>query len=124
MSSRWESLGGDNYTIEDLGRPAIFLLPTKKIDLVRDDLHQFLIDNFGAYTMTTLPSFGFWKNNPGATAVILDKCCEFEVSFSGKEKIPTLFKKLAEIAKIISEECIYVKAGQYSALIYPKRAIS
>lgn len=123
IRGKWKFLGGENYTIEDLGRPAIFFLPTKKLKqrmgnaTVEENLHRFLIEHFGAYTSSTIPSFGFWKNMEEAT--ISDECREYEVSFLGKERIPVLLKKLAEIAKIIEEKCIYVKAGQYSGLIYP-----
>jgi len=41
------------------------------------------------------------------------------VSFDGKDRIPSLLAKLGEIAKLIGEECIYCKAGQYAAIIYP-----
>lgn len=128
MRSKWKSLAGENYTIEDLGRPAIFLLPTKKLKqkvgdiTIEEDLHKFLVEHFGAYTSSTIPSFGFWKNAEEAT--ISDECREYEVSFLGKERIPVLFKKLAEIAKIIEEKCIYVKAGQYSGLVYPSQKSS
>jgi len=128
MQSKWKSLTGKDYTLEDLGRPAIFLLPIRKLKqkvgniTVEEDLHRFLIEHFGAYTSSTIPSFGFWKSIREAT--ISDECREYEVSFVGKERIPTLLKKLAEIAKIIEEECIYVKAGQYSALIYPSQRSS
>jgi len=123
MPSKWESLKGENYKIEDLGRPAIFLLPTKKLKrkldgiTVEEYLHQFIVGHFGAYTSSTIPSFGFWRNAKKVS--ICDECREYEVSFMGKERIPVLLKKLAEIATLIQEDCIYVKAGQYSGLVYP-----
>lgn len=119
--NKWHSLGGDGYTIKDLGRPAIFLIPVKKLKLkagdltVEEYLHKFLTENFCAYTC--IPSFGFYKSAEGA--IIFDECRQYEVSMLGKERIPILLKKLADVAKIIGEECIYVKAGQYSGLLYP-----
>ncbi len=124
MEGKWTSLSGEGYRLEDLGRPAIFLIPTKKLKIkigevtVEDGLHGFLTQNFGAYTSSTVPSFGFWKSS--GEAVIFDECREYEVSFLGKEKLPFLLKKLAEIAIIINEDCLYIKAGQYSALLYPE----
>lgn len=123
MENKWEGLEGENYRLEDLGRPAIFLLPIKKLQkrvgnvTIEQVLHRFLIEQFGAYTSSTIPSFGVWKNTE--RAVISDECRQYEVSFVGKERIPVLAKKLAEIAKLIKEECIYLKAGQYSCLVYP-----
>ncbi|MDA2922393.1 hypothetical protein MYX07_03965 [Patescibacteria group bacterium AH-259-L07] len=125
MESKWKPFEGQEYVIEDLGRPAIFLLPIRKLKIliegttVKEHLHRFLIKNFGAYTTSTIPGFGFWKDVQKAT--ISDECREYEVSFLGKERIPTLLKKLAEIACTIREECVYVKAGQYSCLVYPRR---
>jgi len=126
MKNKWASLVRKGYAIEDLGRPAIFLIPIKKLRKrvsgvsIEKDLHRFLVDNFGAYTTSTIPGFGFWKNTERAT--ISDACREYEVSFLGKGKIPALLKKLAEIAAATGEEYIYVKAGQYSALIYPAKS--
>lgn len=126
MKSKWAPLVRKGYIIEDLGRPAIFLIPIKKLKKqvngisVEKDLHRFLVDNFGAYTASTIPGFGFWKNAEKAT--ISDACREYEVSFLGKGKIPALLKKLAEVAMATREKCIYVKAGQYSALVSPAKS--
>ena len=126
MKSKWAPFRRKEYIIEDLGRPAIFLIPINKLQkkiegvTVRESLHQFLVKNFSAYTTSTVPGFGFWKNDKKLT--IVDECCEYEVSFLGKNKIPVLLRKLAEITNATGEECIYVKAGQYSALVYPKKS--
>ncbi len=123
MESKWTSLHGEGYTVEDLGRPAVFLIPAKKLKqlignvTVEEDLHRFLIENFGAYTSSTIPSFGFWRDIK--KAAISDECREYEVSFLGKDRIPLLLKKLATVAALIGEECIYVKAGQYAGLVHP-----
>ncbi len=123
MQGKWESVGGENYRIEDLGRPAVFLLPTRKLQqklgdtTVENHLHQFLVEHFSSYTSSLVPSFGFWKN--AQQSIVFDECREYEVSVVGKERIPVLLKKLGEIATIIQEDCLYVKAGQYSGLLYP-----
>ena len=85
---------------------------------VERNLHIFLIQHFGAYTSALVPSFGIWKDAHQVT--VSDECRQYEVSFFGKERIPVLLEKLAEIARYIKEDCIYVKAGQYSGLVYPK----
>lgn len=128
MASKWTSLRGEGYLLEDLGRPAVFLLPIKKLHFpmgettVEEELHQFLIKNYGSYTTSTVPSFGFWKDLKRAT--ILDECRIYEVSILGRKKVPPLLRKLADIAIAMQEECIYVKAGQYAALVYPKKSSS
>ena len=121
--NKWRGLEGNSYRLENLGRPAIFLLPVWKLKAklgkttIEQDLHRFLITQFGAYTSTTIPSFGVWKNTK--KAIVSDECRQYEVSFNGKERIPLLAGKLAEIARLIEEDCVYLKAGQYSCLVYP-----
>lgn len=121
--NKWKLFKGKKYRLENLGRPAIFLLPIKKLHVklnaltIEEDLRSFLIKNFGAYSVSIIPSFGLWKNSEGA--IISDECRQYEVSFVGKEKIPLLLGKLAEIVIALEEECIYFKAGQYSCLVYP-----
>jgi hypothetical protein len=120
---KWAGFQGKGYAIENLGRPAIFLIPVKKLSLrfvrrtVGQEIHRFLIAEFGAYTSTTIPSFGFWRD--GGQAVIHDACCQYEVSFVGKERIPLLLAKLARIAEVAGEDCIYFKAGQYTCTVRP-----
>lgn len=125
MRSKWAGLEGLTYSIEDLGRPAVFLLPSHKLRqqageaTIEDDLHAFLLEKFGAFTTTTVPYFGIWRSS--GSRVFQDECRLYEVSFPGKKRIPVLLKKLVEIADAIGEECIYLKAGQYTCLVYPKR---
>ena len=120
----WTEFSTNKVRFEDLGRAAIFLIPEKKLGLsvsgktVSDDLRDFLMVNFSAFTFSQVPSFGVWVN--GQEVVFADECRLYEVSFDGKEKISMLGEKLAEIAKVIGEECIYFKAGQYSSLVYPR----
>jgi len=122
--SKWSEFGGKSYRIEDLGRPAIFLLPSRKLrtkmgsKTVEEKFHEFLAETFGAFTTTAVPYFGFWRNT--GAQLIYDECRLYEVSFAGKEKIPLLLEKLAEVARAIGEECIYFKAGQYACLVHPK----
>ncbi|MDP2696362.1 MAG: hypothetical protein Q8O87_03915 [bacterium] len=118
--NKWAGLEGPGYHLENLGRPAVFLLPSAKIEMqpqIEHGLRTFLTENFGAFTVTVVPSFGVWKD--ANHSVIDDSCLQYEVSFAGKDRIPLLAKKLAEIAQDINEQCIYLKAGQYSCLVYP-----
>lgn len=123
-ANKWAQFRDKSFEIVNLGRPAIFFVPVKKLKgkngkQARRKLHLFLISKFGAYSASVVPNFGFWRNI--TKAVISDKCAVYEVSFDGKDKIPTLVKKLAKLALEIKEECIYLKAGQYSCLVYPKK---
>jgi len=122
--NKWEQFQGKSFEIVNLGRPAMFLIPAKKLKgkigaRTRQELHLFLMSKFGAYSASLVPNFGFWYDSSKRT--ISDKCIEYEVSFAGKDKIPLLLEKLSELALTLKEECIYVKAGQYSCLVYPKK---
>ncbi|QQS22707.1 PadR family transcriptional regulator [bacterium] len=124
QSNIWTPFQGEGYQLVDLGRAAQFLLPSHKLQTelgestVEKDLERFMFDNFGAFSATTLPTAGFWRNNQ--QKIVYDECRRYEVSFVGKQKIPVLLKKLADIAKHIKEDCIYFQAGQYNCLIFPK----
>ena len=122
-TSKWSKIPSGRYRIVDLGRPAVFFIPVKKLYLglpgrtIQEELHDFLVNRYGGYTATTLPSFGVWRGL--GDAIINDECCVYEVSILGKNKVKPLLEKLAELAQKMGEECIYVKAGQYSGLVYP-----
>lgn len=111
------------YTLVDLGRPASFLIPVRADKIytphgrpVMNDLRDFITDNFGGYTEATIPFFGIYRNK---MRVFYDRCYCCKVSFAGKEKIPLLLEKLAEVARLLQEQCIYFEAGQYATLIFP-----
>lgn len=127
LPGKWRGFVNDgSYKILDLGRPAKFLLPSSKLKnkihgrKIEYWLHEFLIREFGAFTTGTLPTSGFWR--AGNNKIAYDKCRSYEVAFLGKQRIPILMNCLAEIAEVISEECIYFSAGQYTCLIYPPEA--
>lgn len=124
--NKWSAFASPDYEIQNLGRPAAFLLPTHKLKKCRLDgvsveesLHHFLIGNFGAFTTTTVPYFGFWRDS--GEDLVYDECRLYEVSFEGKGRLPLLLAKLAAIAAVIEEDCIYCKAGQYACLVRPKK---
>lgn len=120
---KWANLQGEGYRLENLGRPAVFLLPSHKMQrewssgvTVERRLHEFLLAEFGGFTSTLVPYFGFWH---GGTMANYDECRRYEVSFVGQERIPVLLNLLASIARQIGEECVYFTAGQYACLVYP-----
>ena len=121
--SKWrEFKNSEDYELIDLGRPAVFLVPIGKLQrsvgnqTLERTLAKFLSYHFEAYTIRHSGIRGYWKGH-------IDDLVEYEVSFLGKDKIPLLLKKLAELAKQIGEKCFYIKAGQYTALVQkPNRA--
>jgi hypothetical protein len=124
--SKWRDFMNDpRYHLDDLGRPAFFLIPTKKLEWVaggetiQRQLHRFLITNFGGFTTALIPSFGIWKD--ANQEAVEDECRQYRVSFDGKERIPLLAAELARIAALIDEDCIYLEAGQYAATVSPRR---
>lgn len=122
--TKWSEFERPDYRLQDLGRPAVFIIPVRALaqsidgETLSENLNRFLVGNFGAYTVMTIPGFGIWKG-PGGSPVS-DESRIYEVSFKGKENIPLLMKKLAQIAELTGEECIYLKTGQYSCLVSPR----
>lgn len=125
--SKWGKFkGGKNYILIDLGRPMRFFIPSGKLAFpfrnttVEKYLRQLLTKHFDAFTTSVIPNFGVWRSHTGQ--LVNDECKEFRVSFLGKDRIPLLLEALGEIAAVIGEACIYVEAGQYAALVYPKKS--
>jgi len=118
-TSPWEGLQGPGYHIENLGRPLVFYVPTRNFTKdARQTLECELHDRFGGFTATDVGRRGVWINLFGKH--VTDKSVEYEVSFAGKERIPEVARILVNLARLIGEECIYIKAGEDAALIWPK----
>jgi hypothetical protein len=126
MKNPWVAFEGTGYSLMNLGRPAVFLIPSHKLrkqfgeGTVEEVLHRFLLENFAAFTTTTVPYFGFWRGE--SEKFVYDECRLYEVSFVGAEHIKPLVQKLAEIALAIDEDCFYFKAGEDACLIRPNRS--
>jgi hypothetical protein len=122
MSNKWDEFASTKYTLKNLGRPAVFLIPSKKLrhqmneTTVEESVKIFLMGQFGAFSMTPLPYFGVWMDGE---VIHYDECCRYEVSFVGKEHIPKLLEFLSDVAIATEEICLYVSAGQYTCLLYP-----
>lgn len=114
-----------DFKIESLGRPAIFLVPSQKLkkkwggERVEEIIHRYLIEKFGGYSSSLVPNFGFWRSK--SKKQLYDECREYEVSFVGKERIRELARFLANVALMAGEDCIYLKTGEDSWLVYPRR---
>lgn len=123
MNNPWSELEGPGYQLENLGRPAIFLIPSHKLRLKVGDttiekrIENFLLDEFGAYTTSMIPSFGLWRADN--REVVGDESRQYEVAFAGRERIKVLLQELASIAREIGEDCFYFKAGEDVCLVRP-----
>jgi len=115
--NKWKQFEGRGCTIIDLGRAAVFALPEQKLKqkigktTVADRIKAFLEAQYGAYTC--MPCEGSWRG-------VTERGLSYEVSFLGKHRLPKLIREITRIARLTNEECIYLKAGQYSCLIYPR----
>ncbi|MBU6501024.1 MAG: hypothetical protein KGJ89_02770 [Patescibacteria group bacterium] len=125
QQSKWREFADNpRYWVEDLGRPAVFLIPIRKLNkkiggkTVKSIVYDFLIQRFNACTIPKSTVTGFWKDSSGE--IHKDVCRVYEVSFLGKQRIPFLLERLAEVASAIHEKGIYVKAGQYTCVVYPR----
>ena len=122
--NKWLEFESPSYRLQDLGRPAVFLVPIKKLQLeirgvtLEERLRRFLTKNFSAYSATSIPSFGVWLDS--GREIVFDESRQYKVSFAGKERIRLLLKELRDIAVLAGEECIYFEAGQYACLIWPR----
>ncbi|MBI2063176.1 MAG: hypothetical protein HYT61_02985 [Candidatus Yanofskybacteria bacterium] len=105
----------DGYREKYLGKPAIFSIPSSKLEKVEYEIHAFLEKSYGHAWSRTEKVKGFWMGKPDG------EYTKFEISFVGKERIPNLKKFLAKIAKKIGEECIYLLTGADSWYVYPPK---
>jgi hypothetical protein len=122
---KWQQLAPANGRVVDLGRPLVFLIPAEKLGwteqagaTVRDRLHEWLVLEFGAFTATQLPHFGYW-HSVKQQCVIHDQCIQYEVAFGDEPKVTVALAYLADLARKIDEECIYVKVGEHAAVLSP-----
>jgi len=114
-----------NYREHDLGEAARFLVPSLKLksppeagSSVESRLHDFLMKNFGGYTAQAGNIFGYWRDSGGRDSYGEHR--EYTVALLDHSKLCTLKTFLAQTAKDLGEECIYLLAGQHGFLIYPK----
>lgn len=112
---------GKNYRLQDLGRMAVFYIPSAKAREKDYDkkIRNFLLEEFGACTATLGNFCGWWKSDKNEK-IHYDESIEFKTAFVGKERIPILASFLAKAAKDLGEECIYLETGEDAWLIYPK----
>jgi hypothetical protein len=100
--------------VEAIGKMAVFYIPSSKAKSHQENVHQFLIKNFGAYTHEQSDIKGYWKKGK---QIIRDKNERYEVSFEGKDRISVLVDFLSKLCKKMKEEAIYLTMGDRSYLV-------
>ena len=85
---------------KSMGRIVRFLLPSLKLKqagepgrTVEEDVHSFLVEQFGGYTASAGNLFGYWKDQSGKDSYGEHR--EFTVSFTEDTKLDTLRQFLA-----------------------------
>jgi hypothetical protein len=108
-----------------LGSQAVFLLPSLKLKEPATDgisketrLHAFLMDNFGGYTAQAGNIFGYWRSEGAPDSYGEHR--EFSLAFTEYTKAALLKSFLATLARDLYEECIYLRVGDETSLIYPQ----
>lgn len=108
-----------------LGSTSVFLLPSLKLKEpasvgVSNEarLHAFLMDHFGGYTAQAGNIFGYWRNDAAVDSYGEHR--EFSVAFADDTKSALLKDFLATLARDLHEECIYLRVGDETSLIYPQ----
>ena len=111
---------------QSLGQAVRFLLPSLKLKqpgrksrTAEEDVHQFLIANFGGYTALAANHFGYWKDESSRDTYGEHR--EFTVALTSKEKLPELKGFLAEVSETLGEQCLYVEVAGEALLIYPRQ---
>jgi hypothetical protein len=112
-----------NYRERSLGTSVMFLLPSLKLKepslnglSIENRLHTFLMDNFGGYTAQAGNIFGYWRDDGHDS---YGEHREFSVAAPDTSKHPILKEFLAQVARDLKEECVYVRTGGTASLIYP-----
>jgi hypothetical protein len=113
---------------QSLGKTVRFLLPSLKLKqpgrkgrIAEEDVHQFLIANFGGYTALAANYFGYWKDEGGRDTYGEHR--EFTVALTSDEKLPQLKGFLADVSDTLGEECLYVEVAGEAFLIYPRQVV-
>ncbi|HYI92154.1 MAG TPA: hypothetical protein VEX68_01295 [Bryobacteraceae bacterium] len=108
-----------------LGRSAAFLLPSLKLkqpprqsdSSIESRLHDFLMKHFGGYTAQAGNIFGYWRDEDGRDSYGEHR--EFTVAIDSASALTVLKEYLANLSHELAEECIYLRSGEQTVLIYP-----
>ncbi|HET6879592.1 MAG TPA: hypothetical protein VFI31_05545 [Pirellulales bacterium] len=113
-----------NDNLTPLGKMTAFYVPAHKLDVPsaehgptpRGIIHQFLIENFRAYTHAPSLVKGFWLDQRGR--VSHDVLERFEVSFDAEADFERLVVFLKRMGTELGEEAIYLTRGEESFLVH------
>jgi hypothetical protein len=106
-----------------LGKRVRFLLPSLKLKrkgdqgrTLEEDVHGFLVSEFGGYTASSGNLFGYWKDDSGKDSYGEHR--EFTVGLSSDDKLEGLKDFLGTLAGKMGEECLYAEVAGEAMLIY------
>jgi hypothetical protein len=109
--------------IELLGETAVTLLPVEKLKLpsprgvpFEREIHDFLVTNFNGYTVSSGSISGHWKDDTGHDHYGEHR--EYKVATTPGESRASLQVFLADLAREMGEECIYLEIGREITLVY------
>lgn len=119
-----ESKSKSQTSVHELGKVTVFYVPSHKLDhpkhahkslTARQNIHEFLMSRYNAYTQTPTPVRGYWAAPDGE--VFHDVMERFEVSFGSESEFDRLIEFLAELCDRLNEQAIYVTRGERSFLV-------
>lgn len=124
VRSMSESKSESQASVHELGKVTVFYVPSHKLDhpkhareslTARQDIHEFLMGRYNAYTQTPTPVRGYWGAPDGE--IFHDVMERFEVSFGSESEFDRLIEFLAELCDRLGEQAIYVTRGERSFLV-------
>ncbi len=119
-----EAKSKSQAAVHELGKVTVFYVPSHKLDhpkhardslTARQNIHEFLMSRYNAYTQTPTPVRGYWAAPDGE--VFHDVMERFEVSFGSESEFDRLIDFLAELCDRLDEQAIYVTRGERSFLV-------
>jgi hypothetical protein len=122
--SKPESKTEFRASVHELSKVTVFYVPAHKLDhpkhdrnslTARQDIHEFLMSRYNAYTQTPTPVRGYWQAPDGE--VFHDVMERFEVSFGSESEFDRLIDFLAQLCDRLDEQAIYVTRGERSFLV-------
>ena len=119
-----ESKTESQASVHELGKVTVFYVPSHKLEhpkharnssTARQDIHEFLMGRYNAYTQTPTPVRGYWGAPDGE--IFHDVMERFEVSFGSESEFDRLIEFLAELCDRLDEQAIYITRGERSFLV-------
>lgn len=110
-----------DYHLTPLGKPFVFFVPVEKLVIsnssgltIETKLEKFLTDTYGGFTSEGSVHFGVWREG-GKN--YFDQNRKYRVAIAEAAGQATLIDFLADIAKEMNEEAIYLESGDQSWLL-------